>query len=107
MKRYFFTTTQPGTHVDPATQQPFHCGSAWEYLDLPNGAGYIVVMLEEVYQPDPSWTELPHLLEQTQLQAALPAGVMAALATLAGIAAADQTFHMARKLGAINPRFHP
>lgn len=103
MKRYFFTTTVPGSYVDPTTNAPFHCGSAWEYLNCPNGAGYLVVMYEEMHAPDPSWSELPHLLEQT----ALPANVVTALGGMGGIAAGDHTFHLARKLAALNPRFHP
>lgn len=55
MKRYFTTATQPGSTA-------FHCGSAFHYHSLPGG-GWVVMMVDGGYDPDPSWTELPHLAD--------------------------------------------
>lgn len=92
MKRYFHTTTLPGstgTYVD----------SEYNYLTLPDGS-YVLVMFLEHAAPDPTWTELPHLLENA------PHG-RASLVGFAGIVATDNTFQVAKKLYALNARFHP
>lgn len=95
MKRYFHTTVRPGTTA-------FHCDSAWNYLNMPDGS-FVVVMFDSHFKPDPDWTELPHLLETTPL----PATVAAAVGPLVSLPANASTFHLARALAAHNPRFHP
>lgn len=55
LKRYFVTDTQP----DDAR---FHCESPYHWMSLP-GSGFVIVMMDGQHDPDPTWTELPHLLE--------------------------------------------
>lgn len=93
MKRYFHSTQRPGS---------VHCESEYNYLALPDGS-FIIVMMQEYAVPEPSWTELPHLLEQT----ALPAAVVTAIGALVAATPATNTFQLARMLAAHNPRFHP
>ena len=95
MKRYFHTTTKPGSTA-------FHCDSEWNYLNLPDGS-YLLVMFDEHCAPDPTWTELPHLLETTTV----PANVATAVGSLVALVPTDQTFNLAKKLAVHNPRFHP
>lgn len=95
MKRYFHTTVQPGSTA-------FHCDSEWNYLTLPDGS-FVVCMFTEHFSPDPSWTELPHLLETT----ALPSAVMTAIGSMVTAPANCTTFQLARLLSAHNARFHP
>lgn len=102
MKRYFHTTIQPGTFVPSGATDPYHCGSEWNYLTLPDGS-YLVCMFTEHFAPDPSWIELPHLLETT----ALPSAVMTAIGSMVAAPANCTTFQLARLLSAHNARFHP
>lgn len=95
MKRYFHTTVRPGSTA-------FHCDSEWNYLNLPDGS-FLVCMLDSHFAPDPSWDELPHLLDRSPL----PAGLVTRIGSLVSLAASDTTFHLAKKLAAHNPRFHP
>lgn len=109
MKRYFFTTTPPGstgTYVD----------SGYHFISIPGPtaigppSGYLICMMEEHAVPDPTWTELPHLLESTTLAsvAALATALTtAASATLNGLVATDTTFTASKKLAVIHPLFHP
>lgn len=95
MKRYFHTAVKPGSTA-------YHCHSEWNYLNLPDGS-FLVVMFDSHFDPDPDWTELPHLLDSSPI----PANVAASVGGLVPITPTDATFHLARKLAAHNPRFHP
>ena len=95
MKRYFHTSVRPGSTA-------FHCDSEWNYLTLPDGS-FLVCMFDEGCKPEPSWTELPHLVEVT----ALPAAVVTAVGALASLPLNPTTFQLAKALAAHNPRFHP
>ncbi len=101
MKRYFHTTVKPGA-TDADGKVLHYVDSEFQYLTLPDGS-HVVVMMREHATPEPTWTELPHLLDA----APPPAAVAAALGSFAGIAGTDHTFHIARKLAALNPHFHP
>lgn len=98
MKRYFITNKQPLT--DPSA--PGYCLSPYHYIDLPGG-GHVVVMEWDHCDPEPAWTELPHLLEAG---ATLQAAHATALAPL-GISPTDSPYAIAKKLGAIHSKFRP
>lgn len=115
LKRYFVTSTQPGTAAN-TDGSLFHCESPWHYVSLPH-AGFLVVMMDGMWDPDPTWTELAHLLETKAANFngvdhnlgafAIPAGMAAAPASIGGVTIADTTFAVAKKLAAINRHFHP
>lgn len=101
MKRYFHTTVRPGAR-DADGNVLHYVDSEFQYLTLPNGS-HVVVMMREHAIPEPTWTELPHLLDATPPAAE----IQQHLGDFAGIAPSDHTFHIARKLAALNPHFHP
>lgn len=101
MKRYFHTKVTPGARDDEG-KVLHYVDSEYQYLTLPDGS-HIVVMFDEHAIPEPSWEELPHLMEQTTPQS----HISDSLGDFAGIGETDHTFHIARKLAKLNPHFHP
>src|SRR5581483_7957325 len=78
---YFTSAIEPG-------QGDFHCDSVFHYHSLPGG-GWVIVMIDGGYTPDPDWNELPHLADpdrppayfdgiQHELGAATPGASVAA-----------------------------
>lgn len=88
MKRYFVTATRPDGKYGPM-----------HYHDIP--AGHVVVLEEG--EPDPSWQELPHVLDPGTKMHPEHAAALAHL----GVTPADSTYALAKKLAAINSKFHP
>lgn len=116
MKRYFTAAAAPPLYSrDKPTS--FYVDSEYHYMNLPGG-GIVIVMLEEHAAPDPSWVELPKLLNQAAagfngvnhaLGTAAPAAAagQTAPAPIAGVLATDSTAALAYKLAALHPKFHP
>ena len=113
MKRYFTAAAAPVPY-DRDKGTGFYVDSEYHYMNLPGG-GVVIVMLEEHATPDPSWTEWPHLLEQSAagfngvtctLGAAVPAA-MSAHQPVGGVLGTDTTYQAAKKLAALHPKFRP
>ena len=88
MKRYFTFTTPPDVTA-------YHPNGRYHWMSLASG-GYVCV-LDSGSEPAPSWTELPHLLDNTT-----PAGL-----TDYGCVASDPMFKAAQKLAKVNRGFQP